>query len=269
MILNRLALLRHCKHPVIIDSSKKGACSVCGHIGEYLFQEVINDDLANAWKINRRQRRDFDNRESLKCQNCGASLRIRNLARAIMDIEGEGLGSIKELSQVKSFKNKRIAEINNCGSIHDYLKLLPGLSYSEYNPSYRSAVRHEDLLGLTYEDSSFDLVLTSDTLEHIPSTDKALKEIGRILKPGGYHIFTVPMLPERKFTKRRIEVLNNKMNFIEPKSYHGQTTDDYLVFYEFGRDLLDIVRRQGFRVMLYYYNIMHDKHAFVFVTRRI
>ena len=194
MILNRLAQLKYCKHPIITSPKKKGTCSVCGYIGEYLFQEVIDDDLASTWKVNNRQRRDFDNRESLKCQSCGASLRIRNLARAIIEVEGKGLASIKELSQAKSFQNKRIAEINNCGSIHDYLKLLPGLSYSEYNPSYRSMVRHEDLLGLTYEDSSFDLVLTSDTLEHIPSTDGALKEIGRILKPGGHHIFTVPML---------------------------------------------------------------------------
>ena len=48
---------------------------------------------------------------------------------------------------------------------------------------------------LTYPDASFDLVLTSETLEHVPDLDAALREVRRVLVPGGRHLFTVPRLP--------------------------------------------------------------------------
>ena len=55
--------------------------------------------------------------------------------------------------------------------------------------------RSEDLTRLTYSDASFDLVLTSETLEHVPDLEAALREIRRVLVPGGRHIFTIPQLP--------------------------------------------------------------------------
>ena len=43
---------------------------------------------------------------------------------------------------------------------------------------------------------SFDLVLTSETLEHVPDLAAASREIRRVLVPGGRHIFTIPLLPD-------------------------------------------------------------------------
>ena len=39
----------------------------------------------------------------------------------------------------------------------------------------------------------FDLVLTSETLEHVPDPRLALRETLRVLRPGGRHVFTVPL----------------------------------------------------------------------------
>ncbi len=49
--------------------------------------------------------------------------------------------------------------------------------------------RAEELL---YSDNSFDIIIASDVLEHIDDTTSVLKEIKRILKPGGIFIVTVP-----------------------------------------------------------------------------
>lgn len=45
---------------------------------------------------------------------------------------------------------------------------------------------------LNFSDSSFDLVVALDVIEHIKHDDHAVKGIERILKPGGIIIITVP-----------------------------------------------------------------------------
>ncbi len=42
-----------------------------------------------------------------------------------------------------------------------------------------------DALRLPYADNSFDVVLMSEILEHIPSDESAISEMVRVLKPGG------------------------------------------------------------------------------------
>ncbi|MDI6759771.1 MAG: glycosyltransferase [Candidatus Brocadiaceae bacterium] len=49
-----------------------------------------------------------------------------------------------------------------------------------------------DATKLPFKNCSFDKVSCSEVLEHIPEYTKALKEINRVLKPGGKATFTVP-----------------------------------------------------------------------------
>jgi SAM-dependent methyltransferase len=45
---------------------------------------------------------------------------------------------------------------------------------------------------LPWLDSSFDTILMLDVLEHVPDDSKALQEVGRVLRPGGRLILSVP-----------------------------------------------------------------------------
>lgn len=45
---------------------------------------------------------------------------------------------------------------------------------------------------LPFKTSSFDVITCLDTLEHVFNTDHVVKEIHRLLKPGGYAIISVP-----------------------------------------------------------------------------
>lgn len=47
---------------------------------------------------------------------------------------------------------------------------------------------------LPFEDGSFDVVLASNVLEHIYHTDLLIKEVHRVLSPGGMAIFSMPNL---------------------------------------------------------------------------
>ncbi len=50
------------------------------------------------------------------------------------------------------------------------------------------------MAGLDYKDNSFDKIIMTEVLEHIPNDKKALEEIRRILRPGGILVLSVPNL---------------------------------------------------------------------------
>ncbi len=46
---------------------------------------------------------------------------------------------------------------------------------------------------IPFEDDTFDLILCNHVLEHVPTDDVAMKELTRVLKPGGTAILQVPI----------------------------------------------------------------------------
>jgi SAM-dependent methyltransferase len=48
---------------------------------------------------------------------------------------------------------------------------------------------------LPYEDDSFDVVMGGGVLEHVPNDSESLKELYRVIRPGGYFVMT--MLPNK------------------------------------------------------------------------
>jgi SAM-dependent methyltransferase len=75
--------------------------------------------------------------------------------------------------------------------------------YGEYVTSYISADYNQrtpdldilmDCQNLPFKDESFNVVLFSEVIEHIPKDYKAICEISRILKPGGHLIITWPFI---------------------------------------------------------------------------
>jgi len=53
-------------------------------------------------------------------------------------------------------------------------------------------VTQGDVCALPFDDASFDLVLATDIIEHVDDDGAALREIRRVLKPGGRVLITVP-----------------------------------------------------------------------------
>jgi SAM-dependent methyltransferase len=61
-------------------------------------------------------------------------------------------------------------------------------------PNFTS--KEGSLLDIPYDDNSFDCAMTTQVLEHIEDHEKAASELGRIVKPGGHLIVSVPHPPE-------------------------------------------------------------------------
>jgi O-antigen biosynthesis protein len=242
-----------------------GQCVVCGRESMFRFDPtIITPQLREAWGISDRLVEAFNRKESMFCGSCGSSLRVRRLAAVLVQTFAESGGlsckSFAELLENKEFRNLKIAEINACGGLHSYLKDHPNLSYSEWvcdaTPGeMRDGVRCEDLQCLTYPDNYFDIILTSETLEHVPDPGKAWQEISRTLKDGGYHIFTIPVLLSQPTTVRRANFVNGKReNFLAP-AYHGAWgSENMFVYTDFGMDLVEKLDGIGLKTDLFYQN---------------
>jgi SAM-dependent methyltransferase len=48
-------------------------------------------------------------------------------------------------------------------------------------------------LELTFPDNSFDTVVSTEVLEHVPDPQRALREMFRVVKPGGFVIVSTPL----------------------------------------------------------------------------
>jgi SAM-dependent methyltransferase len=81
-------------------------------------------------------------------------------------------------------------------------------------------IRCEDLRRLTLPDGSFDLVVTQDVFEHVLQPDRAFSEVARILRPGGAHVFTVP-LSRGSNTFVRAEMTPAGLRHLAAPNYHG------------------------------------------------
>lgn len=49
-----------------------------------------------------------------------------------------------------------------------------------------------DITSIPVQDGSFDAVMCTEVLEHVPDPVAALKELNRVLRPGGYLLLTAP-----------------------------------------------------------------------------
>ncbi len=102
------------------------------------------------------------------------------------------------------------------------------LGHAELLDSGRFVAAREDATCLTYPDESFDRIVCVSTIEHIPDTERAAREIARVLEPGGLAAFTVP------YSKRAREVHLDH-------GFYGKPYSGTPLFYEyiFDRSMLE------------------------------
>lgn len=255
-------------------------CDACGRRSWMLYRRrVIPPRLVELWGLSPRLAEALARKESLECASCGAKLRARRLARVILDLFPVGTPpvpaqSLAEWSRNEEARALRVAEINRIDGLHEAIADLPHLTFSDFQEGASpnalvDGVRSEDLTRLTFDDSAFDLVLTSETLEHVPDLNAALQELYRVLAPGGYHVFTVPLLPTTPHTFPRAQLrLDGTIEPLAPLIRHPGGDIGYPVFTEFGADLLEILRHKGFESTIRFGPTTEDDLTQVFVCRK-
>jgi Methylase involved in ubiquinone/menaquinone biosynthesis len=101
-----------------------------------------------------------------------------------------GCGSGRHLRALAKIPDLKIIGIDrNSSDLNDALtslKNMPDASSDDY------LVSRADIKNLPFASASFDYVICSEVLEHIPEHENALKELVRILKPQGDLVVSVP-----------------------------------------------------------------------------
>ncbi len=189
-----------------------GRCPICGPT---IF------DARGAWL-----------RDAYVCRRCWSIPRQRALILVLQHV-------------VPDWPSKRIFESSPSGPASALLaqrcRAYTPSQFFENAPSgsWRDGARSEDLRRLTLADASFDVVLTQDVFEHVVDPTAAFREIARVLRPGGAHVFTVPIYRRQRTVVR---VNDDGMELMEPE-YHGNPIGDgrSLVVREWGDDITKFI----------------------------
>lgn len=201
-------------------------CSVCGG-EEFRFSAVLWPDLINGWRLSPEEVGYINRQQGGRCVKCGNNLRSIALAKAIL----VACGSSLDFNTFVAPRELRVLELNKAGTLHPWLSKISGHVFGAY-PDV-------DMHALPFPASTFDIVVHSDTLEHVPNPIHALAECRRVLKPGGALCYTVPIVVGR---------MTADCTGVRP-TYHGApntTPEDYRVVTEFGADAWTLPMKAGF-----------------------
>jgi SAM-dependent methyltransferase len=247
---NTLALQRRFEHRLMEQHRGEfiveGRCWVCdgerGFLVDYLHADEQTPDGRPVpnW------------RERLVCPRCGLNNRLRATVHLI-----ESIGGLTRDSAL--YVTEQIGPIYTC-----FARRFLACSGSEWladgtAPGCGNAqgIRHEDVTALTFDNASFDAVISLDVFEHVPDFQAGFAECHRVLKPYGKLFVTVPFRCdwERNLVRARVRADGSIEHLLEPE-YHGNPAAPagILAYYRFGWQVLDQMRGAGFgRATAYLY----------------
>jgi SAM-dependent methyltransferase len=100
-----------------------------------------------------------------------------------------------------------------------------------------------DITAIQFPDNTFDAILCNHVLEHIPDDRKAMNELYRVLKPGGWAILQVPVSRILEQTYEDFTITSPQ----EREKHFGQK--DHVRIY--GKDYSRRLQEAGFKVEIY------------------
>ena len=125
-------------------------------------------------------------------------------------------------------------------AFYQRFKKLDHITYTTTDLNSPLADVKADICHLPFDEDTFDVILCNHVLEHIPDDTKAMQELYRVMKPGGWGIFQIPQDLKREQTFEDNTITDRK----ERARIFGQY--DHVRIY--GRDYFDKLRSVGFKV---------------------
>ena len=205
-------------------------CPVCGG-DQFVNEPVLWPELIEQWALSPDEVTYINLQQGFSCTRCKNNLRTMTLAAAVTNAF-DFSGTFEEFCRNdSSIRQLAVVEINSAKHLSRFLQTLPGHALHSY-PQL-------DMQRMSFADSSIDVIIHSDTLEHVPDSTEALRECRRILKPDGHLFYTVPIVIGRLTRTRRGL----------PPSYHGLPAvkrADCIVQTEYGADFWCEIFDAGF-----------------------
>ena len=223
---------------------------------------------------------NYNNIDNILCEKCNKTSAFYHHKNITLKRDagsscvcGINLRNNAELKVIKDFifyflkdKNYFIYNTSSVGSVHEYFKNQKNYTCSDYFDDvklgeYKNGIRCENLEELTFQNESFDIVITEEVFEHIKDYKKAFREINRVLKKGGAHIFTIPLHEGHNTIDRYKEYPNTGI------VYHGDYLRDGVpVYTDFGDDIIDIIREEtGMNTKKIMFNKFFENEEITFI----
>jgi SAM-dependent methyltransferase len=190
--------------------------------------------------------------ETKRCIFCMANLRYEMLAEYIHKNYDSNIRNINILELDFNSPLKRLFENAN-----EYV--MTYYSSKDKLGSLKNGIRCEDITQLSFTNNKFDLIISSDVLEHVCDLNQAFKESVRVLKPNGVHVFTIPYNEGKTF--KRCEWVNGNLVHFSVPEYHYDPLDKNgcLVYWSFGSDISEFFKDNNFTISIIKGPIGQDK----------
>lgn len=229
IVIQQLVQRFRARSPAAVPHAFIERCACCGGT-DFESRGVLWHKLVREWRLSPSEAAYIDRQQGTACVRCHSSLRSIALATALMRCFGF-TGTFEAWVRSPATSRLAVLELNNAGNLTSFLRQLPG----HVERSYPEV----DMLAMPFADGAFDLVVHSDTLEHVPDPVRGLSECYRVLRSGGACCFTVPVVIGRTSRSRA---------GLRP-SFHGAPhakLADYRVETEYGADAWGHVIEAGF-----------------------
>ncbi|HET6605956.1 MAG TPA: class I SAM-dependent methyltransferase, partial [Rhodopila sp.] len=149
------------------DGKLPRECPICAHVGA-----MIGVGRPPRWNA--------------RCTQCGSRERHRLLWLWVIRHDGNRL------------PGKRILHFAPEKALRRVLSGNPG--YETADLAQKGVTHQADIARLPMSDGTHDVVIANHVLEHVDDDRRAMRELFRVLKPGGIALLTVPINPSRAET---------------------------------------------------------------------
>ncbi|MEK7613552.1 MAG: methyltransferase domain-containing protein [Patescibacteria group bacterium] len=201
----------------------KNTCPICSWSARYFYDAGFDFPVLKKYKII-----SAGFRHNVRCPRCNSSERERLIYLFLK-------------RKTKTFlNNSSILHVAPEKSLQKVLKKRRHGTHVSVDINSPFADIVADIQAIPYGDHSFDVIICSHVLEHVPDDLKAMREFVRVLKLGGIAILQVPYSPILKETYEDWSVTLP----VERERVFGQT--DHVRIY--GTDYPDRLSIAGFKV---------------------
>ena len=121
------------------------------------------------------------------------------------------------------------------------LREIPNLDYLSADLDGERAMVAADIRDIPYPADSFDAIYCSHVLEHVVEDRVAMREMHRVLRPGGWALVLVPIVGDHTFEDPTATTREARLRVFGQADHVRQ----------YGRDIVDRLRDAGFRATVH------------------